>query len=438
VARVVAVDRLTRFPGKDVTVQGWLYGKRHSGKLYFLLVRDGSGVVQAVVSKRDVDPATFEACHSLTQESSLALTGVVKLDPRAIGGVEIGVKRIEVVHVAEEYPISPKEHGTGFLMDHRHLWVRSSRQHALLRLRAEVVAACQEYLDRRGFVRFDTPILTPCAAEGTTTLFSTSYFDMGQAYLAQTGQLYVEAGAMTFGKAYCLGPTFRAEKSKTRRHLTEFWILEPEIAFCDLEGSLKFQERLVSYVVKRCVSRRRRELEALERDVRALERVRPPFPRLRYDDALELIRKHHGEEKDCEPIHWGEDLGAPHESLVSKRFDRPVFVTHYPLKAKAFYMKADTDRPDVALCADLLAPEGYGEIIGGSQREDDAGVLQGRIREWGLDPADYTWYVDLRRYGSVPHSGFGLGLERFVAWLGGVRHIREAIPFPRTIGRLRP
>lgn len=437
-ARVVPVERLASFCGKEVTVEGWLYAKRHSGKLYFLLVRDGTGVVQAVVSKRDVDPETFEVCDSLTQESSLAVMGVVKLDARAVGGAEIGVRRITVVQVAEEYPISPKEHGIGFLMDQRHLWVRSSRQHALLRLRAEVVAACQEYLDRRGFVRFDTPILTPCAAEGSTTLFSTRYFGMGQAYLAQTGQLYAEAGAMSFGKVYCFGPTFRAEKSKTRRHLTEFWMLEPEMAFCDLDGSLAVQERFVSHIVRRCLRNRRGELEVLERDVRPLENVRPPFPRLRYDDALELIRKHHAEEKDCGPLTWGEDLGAPHEALLSKRFDRPVFVTHYPIKAKAFYMKVKPESPDVALCADLLAPEGYGEIIGGSQREDDARALEARIREWGLDPADYTWYVDLRRYGSVPHSGFGLGIERFVAWLGGVRHIREAIPFPRTLGRLRP
>jgi asparaginyl-tRNA synthetase len=438
VARVVPVERLDRFSGKQVTVRGWLYGKRHSGKLFFLLVRDGTGVVQAVVSKRNVDAPVFEACHALTQESSLTVTGVVSLDPRAVGGVEIGVTQVQIVHLAEEYPISPKEHGVGFLMDQRHLWVRSSRQHALLRLRAEVVAACQEYLDRNGFVRFDTPILTPCAAEGSTTLFTTRYFDMGPAYLAQTGQLYVEAGMMSFGKVYCFGPTFRAEKSKTRRHLTEFWMLEPEIAFCGLEESLAVQEKFVSYVVGRCLRKRRRELEVLERDVRALENVKPPFPRIRYDDALEMIRAHHSEEPDCEPLRWGEDLGAPHETLVSKRFDRPVFVTHYPLRAKAFYMKADPERSDVALCADLLAPEGYGEIIGGSQREDDAALLEARIREWGLDPADYTWYVDLRRYGSVPHSGFGLGIERFVAWLSGVHHIRETIPFPRTLGRLRP
>ncbi len=438
VARIVPVERLARFAGKEVSVRGWLYGKRHAGKLYFLLVRDGTGVVQAVVSRRDVDAETFELCSALTQESSLSVSGVVRIDPRSVGGAEISVSRIDVCHIADEYPITPKEHGVGFLMDHRHLWVRSSRQHALLRLRAEVIAACQEYLDRRGFVRFDTPILTPCAAEGSTTLFSTRYFDLGHAYLAQTGQLYVEAGVMSFGKVYCFGPTFRAEKSKTRRHLTEFWMLEPEIAFCDLEGSLSFQERFVTHVVRRCLNRRRRELDILERDVRALERVRPPFPRLRYDDALELIHRHHGQEQDCDPLEWGDDLGAPHESLISKRFELPVFVTHYPLRAKAFYMKAETGRPDVALCADLLAPEGYGEVIGGSQREDDAATLETRIREWDLEPEDYAWYVDLRRYGTVPHSGFGLGIERFVAWIGGVRHVREAIPFPRTLGRLRP
>jgi asparaginyl-tRNA synthetase len=438
VARVADVERLTRLAGKEVTVRGWLLGKRHSGNLYFLLVRDGTGVVQGVVSRRDVSDETFAVCGQLTQESSLALTGTVRLDPRAVGGAELGVTDVAMFQIAEEYPISPKEHGTGFLLDHRHLWVRSSRQHALLRLRAEVISACQEYLDRRGFVRFDTPILTPCAAEGSTTLFSTNYFDLGQAFLAQTGQLYVEAGLMSFGKVYCFGPTFRAEKSKTRRHLTEFWMLEPEIAFCDLAGSLRFQERFVSHVVARCVRKRARDLEVLERDVEALRRVKPPFPRLRYDDALDLIRQGYREEEGCRPLEWGDDLGAPHESLISKHFDSPVFVTHYPLQAKAFYMKADPLRPEVALCADLLAPEGYGEIVGGSQREDDADALQQRVRQWGLDTDDYAWYVDLRRFGSIPHSGFGLGIERFVAWLGGVRHIREAIPFPRTLGRLRP
>jgi asparaginyl-tRNA synthetase len=438
VARVVPVERLKTFAREKVTVRGWLCGKRHSGKLYFILVRDGTGVVQGVVSQREVSAEVFSTCHRLTQESSLAVTGVVRLDDRAVGGAELSVTGIEVYQIAEEYPITPKEHGVGFLLDRRHLWVRSSRQHALLRLRAEVVAACQDYLDTNGFVRFDTPILTPCVAEGTTTLFSTPYFDQGEAYLAQTGQLYVEAGLMSFGKVYCFGPTFRAEKSKTRRHLIEFWMLEPEIAFCDLEGSLAFQERFISHVVSRCVKERARELEVLGRDLQPLSRVQPPFSRLRYEEALELIRKHHREEDGCEPLEWGQDLGAPHESLISKRFDLPVFVTHYPLEAKAFYMKADPQRPELALCADLLAPEGYGEIVGGSQREDDARALQQRIVKWGLDPKDYAWYVDLRRFGSVPHSGFGLGLERFVAWLGGVRHIREVIPFPRTLGRLRP
>jgi len=362
----------------------------------------------------------------------------VRAEARAPGGYELAVSAVQPVQIARDYPITPKEHGIGFLMEHRHLWVRSSRQHALLRIRAEVEAAAQEYLNERGFVRFDSPILTPCAAEGTTNLFSTQYFDLGMAYLAQTGQLYVEAGMMSFGKVYCFGPSFRAEKSKTRRHLTEFWIIEPEMAYYTHEDNLRLQEEFVSYIVQRCLERRAADLKVLERDTARLERVAPPFPRITYDEALKIVAERYHEVEGCTPLPWGEDLGAPHETLVSWQFDRPVFVEKYPAKAKAFYMEPDPDRPEVALNADLLAPEGYGEIIGGSQRIHDPDLLERRIVEWGLRLEDYQWYIDLRRYGSVPHSGFGMGIERVVTWIAGTHHIREAIPFPRILDRIYP
>ncbi|RMD80334.1 MAG: asparagine--tRNA ligase, partial [Chloroflexi bacterium] len=353
-------------------------------------------------------------------------------------GYELDVEEIELVGPSHEYPITPKEHGVEFLMEHRHLWVRSAKQHAILRIRAEVIAAAQEWLNEQGFVRFDTPILTATAAEGTTNLFATDYFDLGKAYLAQTGQLYVEAGMMSFGKVYCFGPTFRAEKSKTRRHLTEFWMIEPEVAFADHEDNMRLQEQFVSAIVARVLDRRREDLKVLERDTSLLEQVVPPFPRITYDQAIELIAAHQGEVEGAYPLPWGEDFGAPHETLIASKFDRPVFVERFPSVVKAFYMQPDPNRPEVALCADLLAPEGYGEIIGGSQRIHDPDLLEQRIRDHGLRLEDYQWYLDLRRYGTVPHSGFGMGIERVVAWITGTRHIRETIPFPRQLYRIYP
>jgi asparaginyl-tRNA synthetase len=437
-APIVAVSDVARHDGQEVTIRGWLYLKREKGRLIFLVLRDGSGIIQGVVFQPEIAPASFAAAQALTQESSLMVTGTVRAEPRAPGGYEMAVRQVEAVQITQDYPITPKDHGIGFLMENRHLWVRSSKQHALLRIRAEVEAACQEYLNERGFVRFDTPILTPCAAEGTSNLFATQYFDLGMAYLAQTGQLYVEAGMMSYGKVYCFGPTFRAEKSKTRRHLTEFWMIEPEMAYYEHEDNLRLQEEYISYIVQRCLERRAKDLEVLERAVEPLQRIQPPFPRITYDEAIELIAQHYQEVEGCTPLPWGEDLGAPHETLIASKFDRPVFVCGYPSRVKAFYMEPNPDRPEVALNADLLAPEGYGEIIGGSQRIHDAALLQGRIVEWGLRPEDYRWYVDLRKYGSVPHSGFGMGIERVVTWIAGTHHIREAIPFPRTLDKIYP
>ena len=437
-APIVSVSQIAQYEGQEVTLRGWLHHKREKGRLVFLMVRDGTGTIQSIVFQPDVPAESFDAAGALTQESSLIVTGKVRADPRAPGGYELAVTGIEPVQIAQEYPIAPKEHGIAFLMEHRHLWVRSSKQHALLRIRAEVEAAAQEYLDERGFVRFDTPILTPCAAEGTSTLFATQYFDLGMAYLAQTGQLYVEAGMLSFGKVYCFGPTFRAEKSKTRRHLTEFWMIEPEAAYYTFEDNLRLQEEYVSYIVQRCLEKRAGDLEVLERDTGPLSRVQPPFQRISYDDAIRLIADHYQEVEECTPLSWGDDLGAPHETLIAGQFDRPVFVTHYPTKVKAFYMEPHPTRPEVTLSADLLAPEGYGEIIGGSERIHDPDLLERRIVEWGLRPEDYRWYVDLRRYGSVPHSGFGMGIERVVAWIAGIHHIRETIPFPRILDRIYP
>lgn len=424
--------------GQRVTLAGWVYHKTEKGKLIFILVRDGSGIIQCVVFKPNVSEETFAQAQALTQESSLRITGTVREDARAPGGFELDVTDLELIGPSVDYPITPKEHGVEFLMEHRHLWVRSARQHAVLRVRAEVIAAAQEWLNSQGFVRFDTPILTATAAEGTTNLFATDYFDLGKAYLAQTGQLYVEAGMMAFGKVYCFGPTFRAEKSKTRRHLAEFWMIEPEVAFADHEDNLALQEQFVSAIVQRVLERRAGDLKTLGRDTAALERCVPPFPRISYDEALELIAAHQGEVEGAHPLKWGEDFGAPHEQLIASHFDRPVFVERFPAAIKAFYMQPDPQRPEVALCADLLAPEGYGEIIGGSQRIHDPALLEQRIREYGLKLEDYQWYLDLRRYGTVPHSGFGMGIERVVCWITGTRHIREAIPFPRMLYRMYP
>jgi asparaginyl-tRNA synthetase len=424
--------------GQTVTLAGWVAHKTEKGKLVFIRLRDGSGVIQCVVFKRNVNEEVFAAAQSLTLESACRVTGAVRADERAPGGYELDVNDIQVVHIGPEYPIQPKEHGVEFLMEHRHLWVRSAKQHALLRIRAEVIAAAQEWLNDQGFVRFDTPILTPVAAEGTSNLFATEYFDLGSAYLAQTGQLYVEAGMMSFGKVYCFGPTFRAEKSKTRRHLTEFWMIEPEVAFATHDDNMVLQEQFVSAIVRRCLERRSGDLIVLERDTAPLERCVPPFPRVTYDDAIALIAEKYAEVEGCTPLPWGEDLGAPHETLVASQYEKPVFVEKFPAAVKAFYMEPDPRRPEVALCADLLAPEGYGEIIGGSQRIHDADLLERRIREHGLNVDDYQWYLDLRRYGSVPHSGFGMGIERLTAWIAGTHHIRETIPFPRMLYRIYP
>jgi asparaginyl-tRNA synthetase len=432
VTRQIRIEQAGNHAGEAIEIRGWLYNKRSSGKIHFLQIRDGSGVMQAVMARSDVAPDAFAAADALTQESSVVVWGTVRADPRAPGGYELSVSGLEIVQPADPYPITPKEHGVEFLMDHRHLWLRSRRQHALMRIRAEVISACTDFLDGQGFLRVDTPILTPASVEGTTTLFETPYFDLGNAYLTQSGQLYNEAAAMAFGRVYCFGPTFRAEKSKTRRHLTEFWMVEPEAAYMTLDGYMDLAEQMVSAVVARVVSRRRHELETLDRDVAKLDAARAPFPRISYDEAIAML------DRAGKPVPWGEDFGGDEETVISSAYDRPVFVHHYPAKCKAFYMEPDRTRPDVVLSADLLAPEGYGEIIGGGQRIHDLALLERRLREHDLPAETYQWYLDLRRYGSVPHSGFGLGIERTVAWIAGIEHIREAIPFPRLINRLYP
>ena len=430
-AEVATIERIREHEGRTVTLRGWLAGRRSSGKLHFLQVRDGTGTIQCVMAKADVPADTFTLADHLPQESSLVVTGTVRADPRSPIGYELGVTDLQVVHASAEYPITPKEHGPAFLLDHRHLWVRSSRQHAILRVRAEVIRACREYLDGHGFLAFDAPILTPAACEGTTTLFPVQYFD-DHAYLTQSGQLYVEAGAMAFGRVYCLGPTFRAEKSKTRRHLTEFWMVEPEMAFAGLDDDMDVAEDFLVHVAGAVLARRAPELRALGRDLAPLERVQKPFPRITYADALEVLRR------KGFALEWGADFGGDEETALSQEFDRPVMVHRYPAESKAFYMKADPADPRVALCVDVLAPEGYGEIIGGGQREDDAAVLEAKVRAHDLPLDAFGWYLDLRRYGSVPHAGFGMGIERCVAWLCGLHHVRETIPFPRMLERLRP
>ena len=427
----VYIENVAAHEGREVVLQGWLYNQRSSGKLHFLQLRDGTGVIQCVVFKGDVSPEIFARAGHLPQESALRVTGTVRADARSPLGFELGVSGLEIVHEAAPYPITPKEHGVHFLLDQRHLWLRSSRQHAILRIRAEIIRACRDYFDGKGFTLVDAPILTPSACEGTTTLFATDYFGEN-AYLTQSGQLYAEAAAMAFGKAYCFGPTFRAEKSKTRRHLTEFWMVEPEVAFLDLAGDMDLAEDFVAYVVQRTLRERRRELEAIERDVSRLETVKKPFPRMSYDEAIALLAD------KGKPAAWGEDFGADEETVISESFDRPVMVHRYPSHCKAFYMKQDPADPRLALCVDMLAPEGYGEIIGGGQREDDLGALEARIAEHQIPPETMDWYLDLRRYGSVPHAGFGMGIERVVAWICGLHHVRETIPFPRMLERLRP
>jgi asparaginyl-tRNA synthetase len=416
--------------GEVVVVKGWVHHLRSSGKVKFVVLRDGTGIVQCVITGDDSESA-FEAFESLTQETSCVAQGLVREDRRAPGGYEMLVNDLKIICRALPYPITPKEHGVAFLMQHRHLWLRSSRQNAILRIRAEVMRACRDCLDRLGFVEVDAPILTPSSVEGTTTLFETDYFG-SKAYLSQSGQLYNEAACMALGRVYCFGPTFRAEKSKTRRHLTEFWMLEPEIAYGDLQLVFEIAEELVSYVVQRVLETSKKELDALERDTSSLGTVQRPFARITYDEALKVL-----EAKGC-AIDWGKDLGGDEETALSLAFDRPVFVHRYPAQAKAFYMQPDPDNEALALCTDLIAPEGYGEIIGGSERIYDLEFLAKRLREWDLPRETFEWYLDLRRYGSVPHAGFGLGLERVVAWLCGIRHIREAIPFPRLMYRVYP
>lgn len=424
------VSTISRYVDQEVRFGAWLYNKRSSGKIQFLQLRDGTGFIQGVLVKNEVEPQVWEAAESLTQESSIYVTGVVRKDDRAPSGYELTVKNIEIIHLAQEYPISLKEHGTEFLMDHRHLWIRSPRQRAILRIRDEIIRGTMDFFHQHGFVKVDPPILTPTSAEGTTNLFHTKYFDE-DAFLSQSGQLYMEAAAMALGKVYSFGPTFRAEKSKTRKHLIEFWMIEPEMAFVEHEENLEIQENYVSYLVQRVLENCKMELKTLERDISKLEKVKAPFPRITYDEAIKRLQ-----EKGFE-ISWGEDFGAPHEVALAEDFDRPVFITHWPAEIKAFYMKPDPSRPEVVLCADLIAPEGYGEIIGGSQRIDDHELMVQRMKEHNLSEA-YNWYLDLRKYGSVPHSGFGLGLERTVAWITGVEHVRETIPFPRLLNRLYP
>ncbi len=427
----VYISEISKYNGEEVCIRGWLAGKRSSGKLHFLQVRDGTGSIQAVMFKGDVNEELFETTDKISQESSIKVYGTVKEDKRSAIGYEIGVKNLEIINEAVNYPITPKEHGVAFLLENRHLWLRSSRQHAILKIRHEIIKAVRDYFNEQGFLLIDAPIFTPAACEGTTTLFETKYFDE-KAYLTQSGQLYMEAAAMAFGKVYCFGPTFRAEKSKTRRHLTEFWMVEPEVAYNDLNDNMNLAEDFLQYIVSKVLQNRRSELELLERDISKLEAIQKPFPRISYDDALEIL-KQNGKE-----VPWGEDFGGDEETVISEQFDRPVMIHRYPAECKAFYMKQDTDNPKVALCVDVIAPEGYGEIIGGGQREDSLEVLERKIAEHNLPQSAFDWYLDLRRYGSVPHAGFGLGIERTVAWLCGLHHVRETIPFPRLMERIRP
>jgi asparaginyl-tRNA synthetase len=428
----VYIDKIGEYVGQTVTIKGWLHNRRSSGKIHFLVVRDGTGFLQVVMGKNDVTEEVFKAADHLSQETSVIVTGSVREDKRAKNGYELTASGLEVVGAAHDYPITPKEHGVDYLLDRRHLWIRAERQTAILRVRHEVIDAVREYFNSQGFILADTPIFTPAACEGTTTLFPVQYFDDHTAYLTQSGQLYNEANAMALGKVYCFGPTFRAEKSKTRRHLTEFWMVEPEVAYADLDDVIALAEGLITSVVARVLDRRQAELKILERDTSKLEAVKTPFPRLHYDQAAKILH-----DKGV-PFEVGGDLGATDETVLSEQFDRPVCVTHYPAAVKAFYMKPDPAQPDRALCVDVLAPEGYGEIIGGGQRLDDYDLLIQRIKEHGLPPEAFEWYLDLRRFGTVPHGGFGMGIERVVSWMCGLDHLREAIPYPRMLYRLYP
>jgi asparaginyl-tRNA synthetase len=435
----VYIEDFAKHVDQEVEVAGWLYNQRGSKKFAFLQVRDGSGIVQAVAAKADLGDELFDLAKSFTQESSILVRGFVRADERAPGGFEMTVTDLELVSGSIDYPISPKEHGDAFLLDHRHLWLRSKKQHAVLRIRHEVIWAIRDFFNNRGFICFDTPMFTPNSVEGTTDLFSTAYFDT-TAYLSQSGQLYAEAGAMAHGRVYTFGPTFRAEKSKTRRHLTEFWMIEPEVAYMDLDGDMQLGEDMLCYVVERVLQKRRLELEVLERDVTKLESIKGPFPRVHYDEASEILieyAKEHPEEKEAAFEH-GDDFGGRHETILTKKFDKPIMITHFPAAIAPFYMKRDPEQPDRVLNFDLIGPEGYGELIGGSVREDSYEALENHVKAHDLPREAFEWYLDLRKYGSVPHAGFGLGLERTVTWICGRKHLREAIPFPRMMHRMNP
>ena len=425
------IEKIGMYEGQSVTLKGWLYNKRSSGKIIFLQIRDGSGIIQAVVVKSQVTPEYFELAHKVTQESSVIVGGTVKKDERSPSGYEMTLESIEIVNLAADYPISPKEHGVDFLMEHRHLWLRSARQNAIMKVRNTVIRACEDFLRKEGFLRMDTPILTPAACEGTTTLFETDYFDR-KAYLSQSGQLYTEANCMAFGKVYCFGPTFRAEKSKTRRHLMEFWMLEPEVAYADLDDIMELEENMISYMVSQVIEHNAKDLKFIGRDISKLEAIKAPFPRLHYNDAIKLLKEKGND------LPWGEDFGADEETIISNCYDKPVFVHRYPAKCKAFYMKTDPEAAEHALCVDMLAPEGYGEVTGGGQRMEDYDELKAKIIEHKLPLDAYEWYLDLRKYGSVPHGGFGIGIERTITWMCGIEHLRETIPYPRMLTRLYP
>lgn len=437
-----SISEVANYKGKEVTLKGWVYNKTKKGRLIFILIRDGTGIIQGVVFKPDVSDEVFERCNALTQESSIIVKGKIREEQRAPGGFEIYIEDLEIVHLSAPYPISPKEHGISFLLDHRHLWIRSKRQHAILRVRSEVIRAIHEFFAEKGFTQIDAPILTPTACEGTTNLFGAKYFEE-TAYLTQSGQLYMEAACAAFGKVYCFGPTFRAEKSKTRRHLTEFWMVEPEVAFAELDDIIGLAEELLTFIVNRILERGEEELKTLGRDKMPLLKVKPPFPRISYKEAIAIIKEEYNRTKEPHlrrelEIEYGEDFGGRHETVVANHFEKPVIIERYPASCKAFYMKPDPKDSTLVLCFDIFAPEGYGEVVGGSQRIDDLDLLERKLDEFNLPRKAFNWYLDLRRYGSFPHSGFGLGLERTIAWICGVEHVRECIPFPRTIYRLYP
>jgi len=427
----IYIEDIANYKDQEVEIRGWVYNKRSSGKVRFILIRDGTGIIQATISSKKNDHPLFKKFDLLTQESSIILRGRVIEDKRAPNGYELNIDHMGIIQIAKDYPITPKEHSTPFLMEHRHLWLRSKKQHAILQIRAEIIKSIRDFFDGRGFRLMDTPVLTPSACEGTTTLFETKYFDQN-AYLTQSGQLYNEATAMAFGKVYCFGPTFRAEKSKTRRHLMEFWMVEPEVAFALLEDIIDLGEDLILYIIEQVLKNNQKQLDILERDTKPLENIKKPFPRIRYDEAVKVLK-----EKGSK-IQWGDDFGSPEETLLSQIFDNPVCVTHFPAKIKAFYMQPDDERPDLVLGVDVIASEGYGEIIGGGQRIYDLKLLEQKIKEYNLPREAYEWYIDLRKYGTVPHSGFGLGIERTVAWICKLKHVRETIPFPRLLYKIYP